>query len=321
MINSLKISNFQSHRETELLLDDGLNVLVGSSDKGKSAILRAISWAVNNRPKGTSFIRKGSKSGCEVTLKLNGNTLSRFRKGTNNQYVLDGEVFEALGSDVPPKISAILNFSPINTQMQIDRHFLILDSPGSIAGQFNDVVHLDDVGEVVRGITKDLRAKEIRYDFLNMRLDSLEKSLANLSWLSFYEGVLVEEEKLKAEVEVLEGKISALKKFQSELSEAEKLDSKADFPNVVSLKEAVGEVLDVIKEIRQEDVDKRSSEKLRKALKSIEIKLADLDEKMKTTQADQSKLLEELENCPTCEQPLNPIAKKKVLAKLTAPKR
>lgn len=58
----LLIENFQSHEQTEVFFTEGLNVFVGPSDSGKSAILRALRWVLYNEPKGTDFIRAG-KSG------------------------------------------------------------------------------------------------------------------------------------------------------------------------------------------------------------------------------------------------------------------
>ena len=52
MIDKIKIENIQSHKNTELNLSNGINVIVGSSNNGKSAILRALYWAIYNRPLG-----------------------------------------------------------------------------------------------------------------------------------------------------------------------------------------------------------------------------------------------------------------------------
>ena len=56
MINTIQINDYQSHRKTELNLSPGINVIVGENDKGKSAILRALNWLVNNRPLGEGYI-------------------------------------------------------------------------------------------------------------------------------------------------------------------------------------------------------------------------------------------------------------------------
>ena len=52
MIQSLHIKNLQSHKDSHLDFCEGVNVIVGPSDSGKSAILRALRWIVKNRPQG-----------------------------------------------------------------------------------------------------------------------------------------------------------------------------------------------------------------------------------------------------------------------------
>jgi exonuclease SbcC len=58
-IKKLSLRNFQSHRETDLEFSPGLNIIVGPSDQGKSAIIRALRWLFYNEPRGTGFIRVG----------------------------------------------------------------------------------------------------------------------------------------------------------------------------------------------------------------------------------------------------------------------
>ena len=52
MIRKLNIQNIQSHKNTELEFSPGINAIVGSSNNGKSAILRALYWVRYNRPLG-----------------------------------------------------------------------------------------------------------------------------------------------------------------------------------------------------------------------------------------------------------------------------
>jgi len=49
MLKKISIQNFQSHKKTELDLVDGINVIYGLSQSGKSAILRALNWIIFNR--------------------------------------------------------------------------------------------------------------------------------------------------------------------------------------------------------------------------------------------------------------------------------
>lgn len=60
----LRIQNFQAHKDTTIEFDC-ITTIVGPSDIGKSAVLRALKWVAKNEPKGTSFVRDGDKLGGE----------------------------------------------------------------------------------------------------------------------------------------------------------------------------------------------------------------------------------------------------------------
>ena len=59
-IKTLEIKNFQSHAHTIINFDEGINIVQGTSNAGKSAINRAIVWALGNKPRGDFFIKKGT---------------------------------------------------------------------------------------------------------------------------------------------------------------------------------------------------------------------------------------------------------------------
>src|SRR5690554_1875937 len=108
-IKRITLNNFQSHKYSSIELDERLNVIVGPSDSGKSAIIRGIKWVLYNEPSGDYFIREGEKE-CSVTLEFSDNTiLKRYRSKSKNQYILinnKGEetIFEGFGSNTPEQI-------------------------------------------------------------------------------------------------------------------------------------------------------------------------------------------------------------------------
>jgi exonuclease SbcC len=133
MLQKLLIKNYQSHKDSTLEFTDGINVIVGSSDSGKSAILRAIRWIIFNRPLGSNYIRKGEDE-CHVQLENARGKVSR-SKGKISQYIINGDIFKAIGTDVPDSIRDVVNIHDINIQKQLDSHFLVLGSGGEIASK------------------------------------------------------------------------------------------------------------------------------------------------------------------------------------------
>ncbi len=48
MIKSVRMQNFESHEDTEIEFTEGMNLIVGQSNSGKSSILRALRMVVDN---------------------------------------------------------------------------------------------------------------------------------------------------------------------------------------------------------------------------------------------------------------------------------
>ncbi|OZV12957.1 hypothetical protein CIW83_07040 [Tissierella sp. P1] len=108
-IEKVILENFQSHKSSIIEFDDQLNVIVGPSDSGKTAILRGIRWALYNEPSGDYFIREGT-SECSVTVIFNdGTKIKRYRNKSKNIYFLydsnnNETKFEGFGTSVPQEI-------------------------------------------------------------------------------------------------------------------------------------------------------------------------------------------------------------------------
>jgi len=143
MIDSVHIQGFQSHKDSVLEFAPGVNAIIGVTSHGKTAVLRAIEWLRTNRPLGDAFINH-SLPFTKVEIEVDGHTVIRYRdrKG-KNYYKMDGERFEAMGSDVPACVEALFNFGPLNVQSQFDPYFLLYESPGKRAAFINETLRLD----------------------------------------------------------------------------------------------------------------------------------------------------------------------------------
>ena len=183
MLQNLTIKNFQSHKDTRVEFDPRLTVLVGSSNHGKTAVLRALCWIVRNRPRGKAFIRHGADA-AEVRLEADGATIVRRkdRRGLN-EYSVDGEMLSALGADVPPQVSDRLNLGAVNLADQLDRHFLLLDPPGQIARTVNEAIHLDSAEAVAQAAAAEVREAKSRVKDLAARAQAAEAEAAGMAWL------------------------------------------------------------------------------------------------------------------------------------------
>lgn len=99
------IENFQCHKKTVIEPSlEGLTVITGPTDHGKSAIVRAMKWLLYNRPLGTDFIRHGQTE-CKVTFEFADGTIVQRRRTTSlNQYYVNGQLYEGFGNGVPLEV-------------------------------------------------------------------------------------------------------------------------------------------------------------------------------------------------------------------------
>ena len=152
----IDIENFQSHSRTTLHLHEGVNVITGTSDTGKSAIMRALIWCVKNRPQGFAFHSTFADEGqpSRVALKFqDGQEVTRFRDEKSNQYSTHlVDKLEALRSEVPSEVSDIVNFEDYNLQSQFDKYFLLQSTAGEVVKKLNKVVGLEIITKSMKKI-------------------------------------------------------------------------------------------------------------------------------------------------------------------------
>lgn len=145
MINKVIIENFQSHKHTVVEFVPGTNVIIGESDTGKSAIFRAINWVCSNRPLGDAFLSEWGGDTKVVLYTSEGNVIERLKTKYRNEYIINGEVLEAFGKDVPDEVLNILQMDFANIQAQMDTPFLLSYTSGEAAKLLNKAASIDDI--------------------------------------------------------------------------------------------------------------------------------------------------------------------------------
>lgn len=178
MLEKLIVRNYQCHKRLSLELDPGVNTIVGPSDAGKSAILRALIWLTTNKPRGSAFIKKDTQR-AQVILRVSGNKIKRTR-GQKNTYELNGSTFTAFGNDVPAEIASVLNVSELNFQGQHDSAFWFSQSPGEVSRQLNAIVDLSVIDSTLSNLSSALRKARIQESVVEKRLEEAREERRNL---------------------------------------------------------------------------------------------------------------------------------------------
>jgi len=186
MIKSVEIKNFQSHKNTHIEFDPGLNIISGPSDSGKSGVLRALSWLIKNRPSGNSIKswQSGKKDSVEVAIGLPEGTVQKIRSNDKAFYIhpIIGNL-EAVGRDVPSEISELLNLTDFNIQPQHDPYMLLNSSPGQVAKLLNDLVGLSSIDSSLKALNSDTINLKRKVESDQGIISNCENEIEKLAWV------------------------------------------------------------------------------------------------------------------------------------------
>ncbi|MCP4784594.1 MAG: AAA family ATPase [Fuerstiella sp.] len=121
MLRRIILENFMSHARTEIDLADGLTVLTGPNNCGKSAVVAALQILATNG-RSTHVMRHGAKC-CRITVETDdGHTICWERKKTTVKYTLDGEDIHRVGTSVPDSLHELLRLDRVEAETGKSKH-------------------------------------------------------------------------------------------------------------------------------------------------------------------------------------------------------
>jgi exonuclease SbcC len=227
VIKKIKISNFQSHKNTEINFSDRLNCVIGSTHVGKSALVRALRWVIYN-DQFKDFITWGEDL-CSVSVYFDsGSIVTREREKDTNRYILekDGkrEIFESFGLDIPPNIKKELNTAEIllsenlsfnlNVRSQHDPLFLLTDPGTTRAKALNSLIGVHIIDEALKDLAADGKREKILSTEIKERIVKLEEEIKSFGDLSFKENIAKKLQNLFLELKNKVEKFKSLKEFK-----------------------------------------------------------------------------------------------------------
>lgn len=181
-IKSLQLVNFQAHKKRTLRLSRHVTCIIGSSDVGKSSIVRALKWLVFSRPSGSGIVRHGEKN-CSVKVKLGDGTVIAHRRGRGPVYQVDDKKFLVVGTKVPEDISDKLRLSQLNIQNQHDAPFWLSLSPGQVSKELNSIVDLDVIDTALSRVNQKARQATAELSVSQQRLSEARQDVRELRWV------------------------------------------------------------------------------------------------------------------------------------------
>lgn len=230
VLTRARIRNFQSHPDTAVDFAPGINAFIGESDQGKSAVLRGLLWAVDNRPSGDAIVSDWARDEkgvltdeCSVTVESDAGTLRRIKTKGRNGYDVNGLKLDAIRTGVPTEVASFFGIESVNVQRQLDPPFLLADSGGARARFFNQLIKLEEIDQTMSAAESLRRTTAAAIKPIEVEIETTKGALGVL------EGLPAVQEKAEAlrvdeaELRVLEARKAALGAVLVSLRESREL--------------------------------------------------------------------------------------------------
>jgi len=308
MIKQIHIKNFQSHRNTILDFAPGINGIIGESQSGKTAILRAIKLITTFRPLGFRFhshFSKTSRTSVSMTLG-EGDKISLVKKKNSILFSTDDINWRKPGVQVPDVIKEKLNMDDINTQEQSEPPFLISSSPAEIARAFSQITGTEQLGEWIKNINKKAGEIKTKRRLLQGEVDRIEYKTKELVGLEDIDRLLTRGERIEKKIIDLRKEYSRIDGILAEI---------VDLQASITQKEEWIENKEILAEIEMGQLaiqELQNEMGAIKEAKQIETHLSEREIELEGLVKIYIKQLKKEKKCPTCFSLLTPKSIRKV---------
>lgn len=290
---SVRLRNFQRHKDLTIDLSPGITTIIGATDSGKSSIVRALRWAMlNEAPR--NLVRRGQKKVGVTLTTQSGRKVRRARLGTSNEYRVDSKPFVAFKTDVPTPVQEVLKVSEMNFSTQFDAPFWFAASAPEVSRRLNKLVNLSLLDTVLSNIAARVRKEKLTVEIVRERRleaiaerDQTQNAPAIFKEVEQLVEMLGKRTRLIGQIEELDRLINLvreLKQEERELPDLEKLD--ADVRKLGEMRKQLFRLTDQINTCRE-------------AAQEIRI----YDDKLNGKEIEFHKLNKG--KCPLCQSPLN----------------
>ena len=262
-IKTITLENFQSYKKETIHFTPGLNIILGSSDSGKSAILRAISFVLHNYPRNNTIIHNGAKD-CRVTIEFSDGVKVARIKGTRNAYLAidkDGKKysFDKIDKSVPDEIKALLNYPPedeyngfISYADQFSKMFLVDLSPSDLPRSLSSLTGIEVLEESAKQLMQNYKSGEKQTKSDEKEYARLSEEYDAYNFVDEYE-LKVESVRSKyAQLEALHADYENLKKFDIGDLRSVNSDCVLALEKIISLCDAKLNKVNKIKKLAEE---------------------------------------------------------------------
>lgn len=221
MIKRITLKNFEAHEDSTIEFSDGLNLIIGQSNQGKSSIVRALSLVVANRFEHDS-VRTGAQF-CTVKVETDKGSITAERGEDINHWIIETpkgkKEYRNIGLSVPPEALEILGMGERvrgeikelpNIMFQLEKHYMLSEIDGkkttanSIARMMDEAIGIGGMEELIKDIAADFTSKKKELGTRNIQISELKGKILDFSIFEDYRKSIESARKAYDEVETLE---------------------------------------------------------------------------------------------------------------------
>lgn len=213
----VKVKDFQSVQEADLEVS-GFTVLVGRSNLGKSAIIRAVRALLDNQP-GEAFVRKGAPFS-EVELSAPGLNVRWKKGGGHNAYQINGLDYVDVGRGAPLAVAEAgwgdLHVAdgedplPVQVADQFEPLFLLNRKGAYAAKVLSDVEQVERLQACLTAAEKDRRTARATLKVRQQDLQDVRAELTAQGDLAPAEAAVKDLQQRRLRLEGLQHRLGAM---------------------------------------------------------------------------------------------------------------
>ncbi len=221
MIRKIVLSNFMAHAQTELKLSDGLTVLVGPNNIGKSTV--AVALKILARNANSNFVMQHDQKECSISVETSEGHSIQWIKRKSPSYLINGQSKDRLGrGGTPPELDETLRLAAVEFEdKDFEPHFgdqkspifLINRPPSQIAQFFSTTSDAEKLVAMQRLHQRHRTEAQSTAKLLGFKNEAIQQSIQAL------EGI----PKLELELVSLEHESQSLISLASEIEKLETL--------------------------------------------------------------------------------------------------
>jgi len=218
------------HKNTFFNLKNGLNVIIGLNDSGKSSLIRAVRW-VAGLVDGDDYIYNNGEdkaTSCEVTIETDKGTVGKKRNSKGTFYYLNN--IEVKTAKFTEEAQAILNIQPekeisgckfnLNFVSQHDSLFLLSETPSTGAAILGEIANTKSVDKVFKNLEKSVYNYRKDINFKEGLINKINVDLLSYLMVPGQLKQAEEIEQLALDTETLDTKIASLTSLFNAYKEA-----------------------------------------------------------------------------------------------------